>query len=123
MDDLWPIGYQLEESQSVSSPSDQFEPHDTPFGYLDPHFASSSWNSLHLYDQSIRMDTLTNEALLLMVHEWQQVIYYGEEHYAVHHPHFQHTMKELENRGLLDANWTWLVDVEEVDMVLTRTTL
>lgn len=122
MDNLSLDGYHRNEPQSVSSASDGVECYDADLQYLDPQLASCSTSSGQRYGSNVRMDRLSNEALLLMVHEWQEVVYDGEEAYAMRHPHFQQTMKELEYRGLLDASWTWIVDFDTVDMAFTRTT-
>lgn len=53
-----------------------------------------------------------------MVQEWQEVIYHGEEAYAMRQIHFQYAMKEMKYRSMLDANWTWIVNVERVEMAL-----
>lgn len=36
------------------------------------------------------------------------------------HPHFQNIIKELLERGLIDENWAWTVDLEDVDMAERR---
>ena len=53
-----------------------------------------------------------------MVQDWQEVIYHGAEACAMRDIHFQYTTKEMEYRSMLDANWTWIVNVERVEMAL-----
>ncbi|CAD6568604.1 MAG: hypothetical protein ASARMPREDX12_001594 [Alectoria sarmentosa] len=80
----------------------------------------SSSNGMEPYDPHLRLDLLTNQALLSMVQAWQEVIYCGEERYTLEHPHFQDLMKELVKRDMVSVSWKWTVDIAEVDMALTR---
>ena len=105
----------------------QHDPATSMFGSLslspsvsDIRSESSSPAALTPYDPYLRMDILTNEALLSMVQAWQDVMQYGGGSYTVGHPHFQRIMEELCRRGLMDRNWTWNLDLERVNMALRR---
>ncbi|CAD6592728.1 MAG: hypothetical protein ASARMPREDX12_006420 [Alectoria sarmentosa] len=73
----------------------------------DIRSVSSTPTACTPYDPYLRMDILTNEALLSMVQAWQDVMQCGWGSYTVGHPHFQRIMEELCRRGLRDRNWTW----------------
>ncbi len=66
------------------------------------------------------MDTQTNELLLSMLQDWQNIIHDGGQQYTLSHPRFHELMNELVSRDLMSAEWTWTVDVEEFDMAWTR---
>lgn len=72
------------------------------------------------YDPSLRTDVLTNEALLSMALSWQDFVQYAGESYTEVHPYFQRVMEEMRKRGMVDENWTWVVDFERVDMGWSR---
>ena len=108
-------GYDVELS-TESSQSDDLD-------FIDLHSASSSPSDLTPYDPDLRMDVLTNEALLLMAQAWQKAIEYAGETHTVVHPHFQRIMEELGRRGMIDENWTYVVDLVRVNMTWRRVTL
>lgn len=91
--------------------------------FIDLQSASSSPSDLTPYDPDLRMDVLTNETLLLMAQAWQKAIEYVGETHTVVHPHFQRIMEELGRRGMIDENWTYVVDLVRVNMTWRRVTL
>lgn len=66
------------------------------------------------------MGVLTNQRLLSMVGAWQNLQQWGLGGCDTMHPHFQNIIKELLERGLIDENWAWTVDLEDVDMAERR---
>lgn len=86
----------------------------------DTQSTSSSPTALTPYDPYLRMDILTNEALLSMVQAWQDIMQYAGRCYSAEHPHFQRTMEELCRRGLVGTDWTRSMDLERVNLALTR---
>ena len=82
----------------------------------DLQSVSSSKSVLTPYDPSLRLDVLTNKALLSMSKAWRDIMEYNGQKYCMEHPHFQKVMEELGKRGIVDENWTWTVDPERVDM-------
>ena len=63
------------------------------------------------YNENLRMDILSNEALLLMVQAWQGTAQHVGEEYVTDHPQFQNVMDELWQRGIVDEDSNWLIDV------------
>ena len=63
-----------------------------------------------MYDPNLRMDILSNAALLSMVRAWQDAAQRLGEEYTMDHPHFQRVMQELFERGIVDEDSNWLVD-------------
>ena len=72
------------------------------------------------YDLHMRIDVLANQTLFLMVQAWQDVIYSGQERYVREHPVFRKLMGEMVERGLMNVDWEWSVDIEKVDMAFAR---
>lgn len=90
--------------QLPSPPLSGMRPSDSHTKNLDFQPSLPSPNGLEPYDPCLRMDVLTNKALLSMVQAWQEVIHYGEERYTLQHPHFQHVMNELVKRDMMSVN-------------------
>ena len=93
----------------------------------NPHLLSanllpnkSSQNSSKPYGSDLAMERWTNQALFSMLQAWQDVIDSGAEQSTLSHPLFQEVTKELIEREIMSANWRWTVDIEEVDMTMTR---
>lgn len=84
-------------------PLNSLEHYDPDFSHLDPRLRPCSSDNSEPHDTNLGMESLTNGALLSMFQHWQEVIRDGQAH-------LQQTMKELEHRGMLDANGTWVVD-------------
>ncbi|KAM0801874.1 hypothetical protein BDR22DRAFT_144556 [Usnea florida] len=72
------------------------------------------------YDPNLRMDILTNGALLAMVEAWQDTAEYVGAEVTMDHPHFQRLMQELFDRGIVDENSRWVVDPEAVNLLARR---
>lgn len=66
------------------------------------------------------MAALTNQALLDILQQWQQVIWVLGELCAIEHTHFQDVMIELGLRNMVDMSWCWIVDFHTIDMNYTR---
>ena len=66
------------------------------------------------------MERWTNQALLSMLQAWQDVIDSGAEESTLSHPLFQEVTKKLIEREIMSVSWRWAVDIEEVDMAMTR---
>ncbi len=120
MDSLSLIRDQQSEQHSPPPPSTSLDSHHSDSEDINLEPTTSSSNHLLPYDSDTCMGSLINEALLSMDHEWQGVIYYAGETYTMRHPHFQQTLKELESRGILDADWVRIMDIEKVDGSLMR---
>ena len=91
--------------------------------YMTPHTSqpnSSFQTGLGPYDSQSPMEHWTNHGLLSMLQDWQDVIYSGEEEYAVEHPDFEGLMEKLIKRDLVSMDWRWTVNIEDVDMAFTR---
>ncbi len=119
MDSLSLIRDQQSEQHSPPPPTTSLDAHHSDSEDPNLELTTSSVNQLLPYDSDTCMASLINEALLSTNHEWQGVIYYEGEIYAMRHPHFQQTLKELEFRGILDADWVRIMDIEKVDGSLT----
>ena len=91
-----------------------YDPHPE---YLNPELKCPYLNAS---EPRIRVDVLTNKTLLSMLQAWQDLIYDRGMEYTLQHPRFQELMKELVERNVISADWTWTVDVEEVDMAFAR---
>ena len=72
------------------------------------------------YDPTLRMDVLTNGALLAMVQAWQDTAPHVGEECVMDHPHFQRVMQELFERRIVDEDSRWMVDTETVDLLARR---
>ena len=72
------------------------------------------------YNENLRMDILSNEALLLMVQAWQETEQHLGEEYVTDHPQFQNVMDELWQRGIVDEDSNFLIDVQKVDRFARR---
>ena len=120
MDSLSLIRDQQSEQHSPPPPSTCLDAHHSDSEDINLELTTSSSNHLLPYDSDTCMVSLINEALLSTNHEWQGIIYYEGETYAMRHPRFQQTLKELESRGMLDADWVRIVEIEKVDGSLTR---
>ncbi len=86
----------------------------------EPQPMSTAPSGLTPYDPKLRMDILTNEALIDMVKAWQEIAEYGQVDNYVENPHFQKVMKEMFVRGMVDETWTWIADPERVNMAWRR---
>ena len=86
----------------------------------EPQSMSTAPSGLSPYDPKLRMDILTNEALITMVKAWQEVAEYGQVDHYVEHPHFQKVMEELYVRGVVDERWTWIADPERINLAWRR---
>ena len=106
--------------QIVALPFNDLPSYNTHLNNPKPQPIQSPSNGMEPYDPHLRLDLLTNQALLSMVQAWQEVIYCGEERYTLEHPHFQNLMAELVKRDMVSVCWIWTVDIAEVDMALTR---
>lgn len=80
----------------------------------------SSPSDLVPYDPNLRMDVLTNEALLSMVQAWQYIAQDEGGANSLKHRHFRCVMEELWSRGIVDENGTWIVNVKSVNMCWRR---
>ena len=76
--------------------------------------------ALELCILHMRLDVLANQTLFSMVQAWQDVIYNGQERYVREHPVFRELMGEMVERGLMNVDWEWSVDIEKVDMAFAR---
>lgn len=72
------------------------------------------------YNLQPPMEHWTNHALLSTLQGWQDMIDSGDEQYAQEHPDFQELMEELIKRDLVTLDWRWTVNIEDVNMNLTR---
>lgn len=120
---LPPNGVQPYDPESTPSSSNGVQPNGAQINgvqasHPQPTFLSP--NGLEPYDPYLRMEVLNNQALFSMFQAWQDVIFSGEIRYTVEHPHFQELMKELVKREMVNVSWKWTVDIERVDMTLTR---
>ena len=80
----------------------------------------SSPTDLVPYDPNLRMDVLTNEALLCMVQAWQFVTRDEANVHSLRYPHYRRVMEELWIRCIVDENGNWIVDVERLNMFFRR---
>ena len=92
---------------------DSSKHYDPDFSHLDPRLRPCALDNSEPHDENLGMGTLTNGALLSGFQHWQEVVRDGQAH-------LQQTMEELEHRGMLDANGTWVVDPGRVDIDLAR---
>ena len=98
-------------------PSVMFNPlnslaHCSPdFSHLDPRLRPCSSENSEPHSKNLSMGSLTNESFLSRFQDWHEIIHDGQAH-------LQQTMQELEHRGMLDANGTWVVDPGRVDTAL-----
>jgi len=73
--------------------------------------------------RELTMCVLGNEKLLHMLQAWQAVISSGQEAYARADTGFQDVMTELEERRLIDGNWRWTVNDDQIDKAYVRLVL
>lgn len=71
-------------------------------------------------DRDYAMGTVSNAKLLDMLQAWQAVIASGQEAYARNDPGFQDVMTELEERRMIDGNWTWTVSDDQINKTYMR---
>ena len=95
-------------------------PKDSPIFQRDTQPVLSSPDCVTPYDSSLRMDVLTNGALLSMGEAWQEVMRCEEPGFFAEHPHFQMVMQELWVRGIIDDNSMWIVNPAGVNMFWRR---
>ena len=112
--------FQLIDTQLASLAPNGMQPYDPHLTFSNPPLTSSSHIHLRSYDPHPPMDHWTNKALLSTLQAWQDMIYSGQERYALEHTDFQEIMEELVTRNILSVDWRWTVDIEEVDLALTR---
>lgn len=80
----------------------------------------SSQDSFEPCSPHLTMERWTNQALPSMLQAWQDVIDSGAEQSTLSHPLFQEVTKELIEREIMSVSWRWTVDIDEVDMAMTR---
>lgn len=73
-----------------------------------------------LADREFAMGNSSNATLLDMLQAWQDVVASGQETDARNDPGFQDVMIELEERQLIDGNWTWTVSDDQIDKSYVR---
>ncbi len=86
----------------------------------EPQPMSTAPSGLTPYDPKLRMDILTNEALITMVKAWQEIAEHGQLDHYVENPHLQKVMKEMCVRGIVDERWNWIVDPEKINLAWRR---
>ena len=89
----------------------------------EPQSISTVPSGLAPYDPNLRVDILTNEALITMVKAWQELAEYGQADHYVVNPHLQKVMKELYVRSIVDESWTWIVNPEGINLAWRRVML
>ena len=108
------------DSQSASLDLNNMQFYDYDLTTLDPRLNYSSASASKSYVPYLGMDTLTNEVLLSMVQNWQDLVDEGGVPHALNHPQFLELMGELVERGVISVDWKWNVNVEEVDLGFVR---
>ncbi len=71
-------------------------------------------------DRDYAMGTVSNAKLLDMLQAWQAVTASGQEAYARNDLGFQDVMTELEERRMIDGNWTWTVSDDQINKTYMR---
>lgn len=105
---------------SVNLIPNGLQPYERLFTYPNPPLTSPSQIDLQQYNPQPPIEHWTNHALLSILQDWQGVIYSGGEQYSLEHPDFQELIEELIERDLLNADWRWTVNIEEVNMAFSR---
>ena len=108
------------DQQLVSAPQGSLQPSHSELQQINPPLVNLIHNGLQPYNVQPPMEHWTNRELLSMLRDWQDFIYSGEERCALEHPDFQEVMAELIRRNIVSVTWRWTVNIEEVDMALTR---
>lgn len=102
------------------SQDDETESNISYVGLTADMLADQSLSDESPYNGALRMNVLSNWALLEMVEGWQVGIRYTGRDNAEAHPHYQELLEELVLRGMVDRAGHWLVDPDKVDMKFVR---
>ena len=114
--DLCIISDQNIGTEDSQSQDDETESNGSYVGLTADMLVDQSMSDVSPYNSALRLDVLTNEALLEMVERWQKITRQMRRDDAVVHPHYQAVSEELVLRGMVDRAGNWLVDPERVDM-------
>lgn len=114
------VTYRPEDHELHDLPSSDLQ-RDQPHLQSDTKLVSSPLGYVMPYDPNLRMDHLTNGALLAMGKAWEDAMHRGEKGHSAEHPHFQMIMYELWMRDMIDSNSIWIVNPARVNMFWRRT--
>lgn len=114
------VTYRPEDHELHDLPSSDLQ-RDQPHLQSDTQLVSSPLGYVMPYDPNLRMDNLTNGALLAMGKAWEDAMHCGEKGHYAEHPHFQMIMHELWMRDMIDSNSIWIVNPARVNMLWRRT--
>ena len=68
----------------------------------------------------IFLSTLRTGSLVSLLQEWQELIFDGQEAFAMTHIQIHDILDELKERDLIDECWKWTMGFDEMDRDFTR---